>query len=424
MDVKKRRHSPYGLATAAIAALSLVACSGNSSSGSGSSGSGTKVSQVNIAAPLELTGPVAGFAVPFSKALQQAVDYVNAHGGVTGLGGAKLHLLLQDSQSNPTTASQLLRKMDTENPKPVIALGPFSSGNSIAVKPVLQSLNMPFMTPATDDKITADNASHTMWRAVAPFSQWAKDTVDFVDAAQKAGKIHLSKVALLGMSSAPGPGLQSELAAGLTKLGVKTQTFSYPLTQTSFSGTVASLKDYDPDLIMGVTYPADSVLFAQSMALQSWRPKYGFVFTAGGYYLNSVGQQLTSKIDGWINASYGTTSGSDADACPAAVALRKAYLASGGLPLTALDTAAASEVAIIVAALNISKSTDPDAFKAALGKVNLKYCQSDTEPYLMSGGVKFDSNGNNTAFTPTFTQHQGDLTQIAVTPTTAQWPAG
>jgi branched-chain amino acid transport system substrate-binding protein len=411
------------------AAGALAGCgsdSGSASGGSGESSSsgGSSGSTVKIAAPLELTGPGAAFGTPFLNALRQAVDYVNANGGVRGLGGARLELLTQDTASDPTRGVQMLRQMDQQQ-KPVVAVGPFTSTSSLAALPVINSLGLPYISPTFTDSLTDNNEKRNVFRVISRVSRWAEFTTDFLQDSIDRGLLQKPRsVAIVVMQVEPGPTVERTLVAQLDKMGIKHTEIPYDSVNTrDYSAIVARVKSANPDLVMGVSNPPDATAFAQAMTLQSWRPKDGFLMTGGGYYLNSFRRALGTKTDGWMVASYGTTAGSK---CTVADELNERYQSAYREPLTGLDTAAASEIAVIVDALNRARSTDRDKFKTALEQTDMNYCDG-TE--ILANGVKFDDNGDNEDFVPTIVQDSGAIDQVAVYPKTVaradpKWPAG
>jgi branched-chain amino acid transport system substrate-binding protein len=405
--------------------LFAVACGGDDggdaapSSGS-DTGGGEKVDVVKIAAPAELTGPVAGFGVPYINAMKIAIEEINNNGGIKSLGGAKLELMLQDSESNPQKATQLLRQMDKEA---TVAIGPLGSANVVAVKPVLVSLDLPLLLPGLEDTITDGDHGNNMWRVVSRTADWGNKTMDFVEEAQEAGDIDVKKVAIVSITTPPGPSLVKVLEERAKALGWEIAKFEYnPAETRDFSALVAQIRDANPDLMMGLNYPQDGILFAQAMTLQDWRPKHGIVMTAGAYYLNAFRKALGDKTVGWMDASYGASS----EGCEISDKLSKVYEdrhKSG--KLTGLDTAAPSVIAVLADALERAGSTDRDKLRAALAETNLKFCEST---YILAGEVKFDEKGDNVGYSPTMIQHVGaaDMPGIwpeAVASGEATWPA-
>lgn len=375
---------------------------------------------VRIAAPIELTGPVSAFGVPYSNAMQLAVEEINAAGGIKSMGGAPLELDLQDTQSDPEVAVRYLREMQANGA--TVSVGPLASGAVLAVKPVLQSINLPWIGGSVDNNVTEDNEDRTMWRVVNRFATWADATMDFILDARDSGEIEIEKIGIVTISISPGPDLAAVLEARAKAAGLDTFMISYDPAETrDFSNIVASLRDADPDLITGLSYPGDSILFAEAVTLQEWQPEEGYVWIAGGQYLNSFRAALGERTVNWMDASYG----GPITGCAATEAFAQKYLDRFGEPLVGLALAGPATIQVIANALEIAGSADVDAFKEAMATLEVPACSG---LYTMAGSVKFDAKGDNIEWVPTIIQHEGEVDQVAVWPQdvaarAAIWPA-
>lgn len=415
-----------------LAAGLIVAACGGSGGGSTSptqtpTGSPTQTAEpttpaepIKIAAPIELTGPVSAFGVPYANALRLAVDEINAAGGIKSMGGAQLELDLQDTQSDPEVAVRFLREMQQGGA--TVTVGPLASGAVLAVKPILQSINLPWIGGSVDDNVTEDNADRVMWRVVNRFGTWAEATMDFILDARDAGEIEVNKIGIVTISAAPGPDLAAVLEARAKAAGIETYMVSYDFAETrDFSSIVAGLRDANPDLITGLNYPGDAILFAEAATLQQWQPKEGYIWVAGGQYLNSFRAALGERTINWLDASYG----GPISGCAATEAFATKYEDQFGEPLVGLALAGPATIQVIANALEAAGSADVDAFKAAMGSVEIPPC---TGLYTMAGSVKFNDKGDNTSWVPTIIQHEGTFDQVAVWPADvaarpAIWPA-
>ena len=107
-------------ATAALATVTLAACSsgGNSTSSSGSH------APIVIGASLSLTGDFSTDGQAFDRGYQLWASYVNTHGGL--LGGRKVKLVILNDASNPTTVSTNYTKLISSDHASLV-FGPFST---------------------------------------------------------------------------------------------------------------------------------------------------------------------------------------------------------------------------------------------------------------------------------------------------------
>ena len=117
-------------------------------------------SPIKIGSVQTATGPLAVIGVGQRRGNQLAVDYINSKGGIKSMDGAKLELLLGDSESKPeigrSEADRLIKG------GAVVMTGPFQSGVALAISTLCEQRQVPFiMDVAALDKITAKGYKYT-----------------------------------------------------------------------------------------------------------------------------------------------------------------------------------------------------------------------------------------------------------------------
>lgn len=108
---RSRRKRWLPALTVPLLALLVAACGSSSSKGKNSSSSSSAESSggtVYIASPVDLTGEGAGLGIPWQQALNAAVAYTNATGG---LDGKKVVVDYRNVQTNPSLAAQVTNEM-------------------------------------------------------------------------------------------------------------------------------------------------------------------------------------------------------------------------------------------------------------------------------------------------------------------------
>src|SRR5262249_1684997 len=112
---------------------------------------------VKIAAIHCVTGPLAEPGQACRLAAQIAVDHVNAAGGIKAMGGAKLELMLGDTQTKADVPRAGAERL--VNGGGQILMGTFNSGDTAAIVPVAQQRRIPFLVDiSAADPITANVA--------------------------------------------------------------------------------------------------------------------------------------------------------------------------------------------------------------------------------------------------------------------------
>src|SRR4029079_15223904 len=160
----------------------------------------------------------------------------------------------------------------------------------------------------------------------------------------------------------------------------------YSASTTDVSAQVLQLKEKQPDLIIFISYTADSILYIKTMKNLDYLPPMvlgddsGFSGPSFVPAISDIGQGLMNR-SAWDIGKPGSTTSK----------INEMYKAKTGRDLD--DTSARNMQAMLVLgdALNRAGSTDPEKIRDALSKTDLKPAQ------LMMGYnvVKFDKTGQN-----------------------------
>src|SRR5256714_951141 len=114
-----------------------------------------KTFKIGVVHPV--TGPLAEPGQACRLGAQMAADAINAAGGVKALGGAKLELLLGDTQTKPDVGRSEAERVVNQGAQ--MLMGSFDSGSTAAMVPVAQQRRIPFLVDiAAADPITANVA--------------------------------------------------------------------------------------------------------------------------------------------------------------------------------------------------------------------------------------------------------------------------
>jgi len=98
-----------------------------------------------------LTGSTATFGISSKNGIELFVDNLNASGGI---GGKKVHVLVEDDQSRPEEAATAVNKLIAQDGV-VAVLGEVASSRSLAAAPICQNAGVPMISPSsTNPKVT------------------------------------------------------------------------------------------------------------------------------------------------------------------------------------------------------------------------------------------------------------------------------
>jgi branched-chain amino acid transport system substrate-binding protein len=112
---------------------------------------------VKVGAVHTVTGPLAEPGQACRAGAQLAVETINAAGGIKSLGGAKIELVLGDTQTKADVARTEAERVINQGAQ--LLIGAFDSGSTAAMVPVVQQRRIPFLVDiAAADPITANVA--------------------------------------------------------------------------------------------------------------------------------------------------------------------------------------------------------------------------------------------------------------------------
>jgi branched-chain amino acid transport system substrate-binding protein len=113
--------------------------------------------QIKIGVAGPVTGPNAAFGAQLKNGVEQAVEDINAAGGING---QKLQVVIGDDVSDPKQGVSVANKFAAEGVKMVV--GHFNSGVSIPASEVYQEAGIIQITPAsTNPRFTERNMWNT-----------------------------------------------------------------------------------------------------------------------------------------------------------------------------------------------------------------------------------------------------------------------
>jgi branched-chain amino acid transport system substrate-binding protein len=104
---------------------------------------------IKIGALLSVTGPAAFLGAPEARTLELAVAEINAKGG---LGGRKLQLVVKDTAGSPEKAVSFAKQLLDEEQVFAI-IGPATSGETMAVKPIAEEAKALLVSCAAAEQI-------------------------------------------------------------------------------------------------------------------------------------------------------------------------------------------------------------------------------------------------------------------------------
>jgi branched-chain amino acid transport system substrate-binding protein len=165
---------------------------------------------IKIGALFSVTGPPSFLGEPERNTAKMVVDEINAKGGIKG---RKIDLVVYDTQGDATKAVQAANRLIKED-KVVAIIGPSTTGESMAVIPVVEKEGIPLISCAAGSKISD------------PVKKWVfktaqNDGLAVTKIYEYLNKKKISKVAILTVSDGFGSSGREQLKANAAAFGIQ-----------------------------------------------------------------------------------------------------------------------------------------------------------------------------------------------------------
>jgi branched-chain amino acid transport system substrate-binding protein len=352
---------------------------------------------VKIGAVHPITGPLAEPGQACRLGAQMAAEAVNAAGGIKALGGARVELILGDTQTKPDVGRTEAERVINQGAQ--ILMGSFDSGSTAAMVPVAQQRRIPFLVDiSAADPITANVAKAVkdgqqkvqyVYRNFPTGSSFGKKAVQYFGDIFKEAGVAPKRVVLMycndlfGQNNAKG--FQAAHAAAHPPWEI-VDVIPWPEPPQDLSTEVARAKAAKPDVIAPITRPASAQILLPEIRKQ--RIETMGVVGPGSPGLYEAGQIAALKQDleyvmdstPWANFKN-----------PATQKVGEEYLKrSGGKTFDTNSGYSYDGILVIADVLERSKSTDPDAVVAAMKATSF------TGGLMQYGGpILFNETGDN-----------------------------
>ncbi len=342
--------------------------------------------EIKIASIQPVTGVISDIGISMRRANQMAVDDINAKGGIKSKGGAKLKLLLADTEAKEEVARTEAERVIKEGA--VCLVGPFLSGNAMTIATLCEQRGVPFvMDVAAADDITKKGFKFT-FRVFPTSSKFADSMLFYMTRIMKDKNISKIKGVLTNTGD-----LFGRVQGATFKKAVTEKKFpidllahiEYPLGIQDLSAEVSKIKALKPDVLFPVARPGDAKLMMRELYKQ--RVELRAIISPGspGWYEPEFIRDMKAISDYVMdNVPWYNPLGKMYKEVNAAFAKK--------FPGKYIDTNSGYAylgVLVIADALERAKSTKAEDIVAALKKTYLK------QDLMVGLAVNFDERGDN-----------------------------
>ncbi len=208
-------------------------------------------------------GPGAVYGAFARRAVELAVDEINAKGGA---GGIKLVPVTVDDQMNPTVAVNVIKKFISVDRLPLV-LGS-NTNTALAIIPIADQSKTVFMT------------AMSVHPEIAKMSPWSfRMALDFLKASDKAIE-HLHqkgarKLGLLVFNHESTRRIAENVRKKFESLGGTVVVEEILPRSPDFRSTIDKVRAAEPDAIYISSFVSESAKVLKQMAERGWKPKVG-----------------------------------------------------------------------------------------------------------------------------------------------------
>lgn len=211
-----------------------------------------------------MTGPVAAVSELFKPGVEQAVDDINARGGVLG---QKLKVVIEDDRCDPQQAVIAANHLAAKNPVAVIAAS--CSSATTAAGAVMQDDAPPFIDAFASSPVTSQQGWSNYFRVIGRDDGEAHAAANLIHK-EFAGK----KIAIIHDKSVYARNAAETVRKDLAQKGGKVRSFvDINPGDSDFSPVISKLKNEGIDVVYLALYMREGGMFVRQAAEQKFTPQ-------------------------------------------------------------------------------------------------------------------------------------------------------
>ena len=345
---------------------------------------GAEPKEILIGSIHPITGPVAYDGTSLAQGVELAADQKNAAGGIKSMGGAKLKVLLMDSEAKPKVGEASAEKLIRDGC--ICLLGCYNSPVAMVTTQVAERNGIPhIITVAVADEILERGFKYT-FRVQPDSTNMAEMTCKYIRQLGQKFNINLKTIAQLHISGF-GTSIANKVAKFAPQNGFEViGDISYGIPVADLTTEISKVKGMNADVIVDVGYLADGILKLKTYSDLKVEPKGGIIGCANGGFSNpSMVSELGRLAEFILDGNYWHNPRSS---------LGRSVIAEYNRRYTKVvfqshAVHAYNATLVLIDALERVATTDPVKLRDAIAKTSLK------EHIAPGGPIEFDSTGQN-----------------------------
>ncbi|MGC2520426.1 MAG: ABC transporter substrate-binding protein [Burkholderiales bacterium] len=251
--------------------------------------------------------PVTGF-LAYSGQLcrvgaQLAIDEINAAGGITSLGGAKLQAVLGDAQSKPEIGVAEVEKMNDAGVAAIV--GSYASAICLATTQAAAKYNIPHLVDVgVADQIVERGLKNT-FRFGPGYKVITEAAINDLHILNTLARKAAKTVMIIHEESLFGTGTANLLASQLPGMGYQVvEVIKHANPTRDFNNIVLRMKALNPDIVIPANYYNEYVLLLRTMKQQNVAPKAIYSVLGGAASSFKFVKELPDVANGVIDCNH------------------------------------------------------------------------------------------------------------------------
>ncbi len=338
-----------------------------------------------------LSGDLGGTGTRMDNAVQLAAMIKNENGGIESMDGAELEVISEDNQGEQELGGEVSDELIDDGAD--VLTGCFSSPVTNAATRAAERAGVPFViSVSVADDILQDAGLNYVYRPQPRARQMAIDHAELLSEAIRDSGQDVETAGIYYIDIDFGQSVRDSLQEELPENGIEViEEVGIAFGETADT-QVTQLQEADPDVVIAVSYEAETVELVRAMDDQNYQPPFFAGCSNEALNDRSALEEMGETAEGALATNFALNPVDER-----AEEVRDRFEAEFDQSFDANVAMTYASTEVIIAAIEEAGSSDPDDINDALGEIEV------TDHIAAMPPVTFDENGENeNALAPLF----------------------
>ena len=358
------------------------------------------VESVKIGVTNPLTGPIAIVGQHSMDAMRVAVDIINGEypelkyglaptAGLPNLGGAKIELIVGNTQGKPEYGRSEAERLITIN-KVVALIGGYQSAVTKTASQIAERYKVPYVAGVASAPDLTERGFKYFFRVSLNDNYYAEMYMNFLEDLNKKKGANIKNLGIFYEDDIFGVNMYEGVKEAANRHGFNlASVVKFPFGSAEMDSEVSILKRDNPDFVFIAAQISDTILYLQTAKKLNYNAP-GIAAFGGGLSENDVVKAMGKDVD--YSFCREMVPLDLADKLPLLKKINEMYKERAGVYIDGSNVRDFLGMIVLADAINRAGSTDKEAIRQALVETDIPAEQL----FLSLWGVKFDEKGQNT----------------------------